>query len=79
MSRRSNTVKRVIIADARYESLLVQKFINKVMELALQPVMEAMNKSLETSTSVGGMERALNIVLAHQQERARAAAKAGAH
>jgi len=32
MSRRSNTVKRVIIADARYESLLVQKFINKVME-----------------------------------------------
>ncbi|MEI8306492.1 MAG: 30S ribosomal protein S7 [Chloroflexales bacterium] len=32
MSRRSNTVKRIIIADARYESLLVQKFINKVME-----------------------------------------------
>jgi len=32
MSRRSNTVKRIIIVDARYESLLVQKFINKVME-----------------------------------------------
>jgi small subunit ribosomal protein S7 len=32
MSRRSNTVKRTILPDARYESLLVQKFINKVME-----------------------------------------------
>ncbi|NTW03703.1 MAG: 30S ribosomal protein S7 [Oscillochloris sp.] len=32
MSRRSNTVKRIIQSDARYESLLVQKFINKVME-----------------------------------------------
>jgi small subunit ribosomal protein S7 len=32
MSRRSNTVKRTILPDARYDSLLVQKFINKVME-----------------------------------------------
>ncbi len=32
MSRRSNTVKRITLPDARYESLLVQKFINKVME-----------------------------------------------
>jgi len=40
MSRRSNTVKRTILADARYESLLVQKFINKVMERGKKSVAE---------------------------------------
>jgi small subunit ribosomal protein S7 len=40
MSRRSNTVKRTILPDARYESLLVQKFINKVMERGKKSVAE---------------------------------------
>lgn len=40
MSRRSNTVKRTILPDARYDSLLVQKFINKVMERGKKSVAE---------------------------------------
>jgi small subunit ribosomal protein S7 len=40
MSRRSNTVKRIILPDARHESLLVQKFINKVMERGKKSVAE---------------------------------------
>lgn len=40
MSRRSNTEKRVISADARYDSVLVQKFINKVMERGKKSVAE---------------------------------------
>jgi small subunit ribosomal protein S7 len=40
MSRRSNTVKRPIEADARYDSVLVQKFINKVMERGKKSVAE---------------------------------------
>jgi small subunit ribosomal protein S7 len=32
MSRRSNFTKRTIGQDARYDSVLVQKFINKVMQ-----------------------------------------------
>lgn len=40
MSRRSNTVKRVIPPDARYDSVLVQKFINKVMERGKKSVAE---------------------------------------
>jgi len=40
MSRRTNTVKRVIEPDARYDSVLVQKFINKVMERGKKSVAE---------------------------------------
>lgn len=40
MSRRSNIQKRVLNPDARYDSVVVQKFINKVMERGKKSVAE---------------------------------------
>lgn len=40
MPRRGNIEKRTILPDARYDSVLVQKFINKVMERGKKSVAE---------------------------------------
>lgn len=40
MSRRSNTEKRVVLPDARFDNVLVQKFINKVMQRGKKSVAE---------------------------------------
>ncbi|NJN18393.1 MAG: 30S ribosomal protein S7 [Oscillochloris sp.] len=40
MSRRSNTEKRVTLPDARYENVLIQRFINKVMQRGKKSVAE---------------------------------------
>ena len=40
MSRRSNSAKRVIGPDARYDNVVVQKFINKVMQRGKKSVAE---------------------------------------
>jgi hypothetical protein len=52
--------------------------INKVMELALDPVMAAMAQAKETTRPVGGLDRALMILLQRRQAQAKAASAAAA-
>jgi hypothetical protein len=49
--------------------------INKVMEIAIEPIIAAIERERETTGPIGGLNRSLAIVLARRQARAREAAQ----